>query len=101
MAGHIHVRVPLKDGAATTRSDVQDQLDTITDDDVSNSSPVSSGVPEASIVVGDGAAHVRVEGHDGDFTKTSERALLSALGDVDGAAGSADVAAGGYETDGE
>lgn len=67
-------------------------------DGVSQSSPVSDGLPEAAVDhnQADGMVHVRVEGHEGDFTKTSQDEILKAVRATDGAV-SPEVTAGGYE----
>lgn len=98
MAGHIHLCVPLIDDHSLDRQTVRSALDTIEADDLSQKSPVSVGVPEAGIEIGDDEVTVRIEGHSGDFSKTSEQALTSALAGLHDAAGEPEVVDGGYDT---
>lgn len=99
MPEHIHLEVEPKADKRLTVADVREALSQLDDDDLSASSPVSAGVPEAGIEVDTaGNAHVRVEGWEGDFTRTSERALSSALSALDTAGGVA-VVSGGYESE--
>jgi len=100
MVDHIHIEVsPAEEIQAgeLTPGHLRAALETVSEDDVSASSPVSEHVPEAGTSVdAGGSGHVRVEGHGGDFTRTSERALLTALRDH-GAIADAEVVAGGYD----
>lgn len=85
-----------------TSRDVRAALEQLTDDDVSQSSPISGGAPEAATVLtgsdGESVIGVRVEGHDGEWTKTSERALKSAVKSVEGVTELV-LSEGGYETE--
>lgn len=92
------IEVTADTDSSFSRPALRAALDGITDDDVSVSSPVTDGAPEAAIDHNrdDGVVHVRVEGHDGDFTKTSQQALVSAVRSVDGATDPT-VTDGGYE----
>lgn len=75
------------DGSVSA-ADVRSALNELTDDDLSVSSPVSAGVDEAGTgveTVGGGVfVTVTVDGHDGDWTKTSEQAIKSAVESVEG-----------------
>lgn len=93
MASDILIAVRHERGVST--SHVREAFDTITDEDVSESSPVTAGVPEAGLSPEPGEIHVRVGGHAGDFTKTSEQALRKALRAIDGVE-SVEVLEGGY-----
>jgi hypothetical protein len=85
------------------QSAVRDALNDLTDDDISVSSPITAGAPEASVGVerGDDMAvvEVTVSGHSGDWSKTSEQAVTDAVEAVEGVVERAD-AEGGYEPDG-
>jgi hypothetical protein len=82
--------------------DVRSALRAIEDDDVSKNSPISEGASEVGLTVeeadGDHSAlvTVRVEGHEGEWTKTSERALKSAVQSVEGV-GELVEKSGGYD----
>lgn len=82
------------------RGTLREHLDGLTDDDVSVSSPLSAGAPEVGVDYNqpERALTLRVGGHGGDFTKTSERALLSLLRDVEGVHDPT-VTDGGYEAE--
>lgn len=86
------------------QADVRGALAEIGEDDVSVSSPVSAGAPEVSVGFeyedGDGYLEVTVEGHEGDWTKTSEQAVQSAVQSADGV-GDLVESEGGYEADEE
>lgn len=94
MAQKLHHEYEASGGV--TRQAIRQALAGLTDDDLSNSSPVTPGVPEAGIEIADGTVHLRVQGHDGDWTKTSEQAVISAIEDADGVEGLAE-SEGGYE----
>lgn len=85
-------------------SDVRGALDKLTDDDVSQSSPLTAGGSEVGIeLTGEGEdpggiLHVRVEGHEGEWTKTSEDSLRRAVQSVEGV-GELLSSTGGYEQD--
>lgn len=101
MASDIKIEVSPTDLLHLPVSPVREALRSVDGDDLSVSSPVSGGVPEAGVSPGDdGAVVVAVEGHEGDFTKTSERALKSALADVPFTV-DVEVVDGGYEPDDE
>lgn len=74
--------------APVTSAHVRTELQHVTDDDVSKSSPIMGGVPEAGVAIGgdgeDQTVVVRVEGHAGEWTKTSEQALRRAVKRVEG-----------------
>lgn len=99
MASHIHVELHFADGESPDYGDIRQALSELTEDDVSVSSPISAGAPEAGVSVDGRVAHVRVAGHDGDWTKTSEEAIVSALRGVPGDHGDPSVVGGGYEPD--
>lgn len=83
-----------------SRRDVRAALEGLTDDDLSVSSPISPGGREAGVAIEDGDVVVRVEGHDGDWTRKSTRAVVSAVESVDGVVESAGVD-GGYNDPGD
>lgn len=66
--------------------DVRAALDGITEDDISASSPVSEGIPEANVTVyGDDTMDVTVPGKgERRWTRTTERAIHAALTSLDG-----------------
>ena len=64
-----------------TKSEVRDALSGLTEDDLSNSSPVSPGGEDIAIVetpevVGDEQVVVRASGDAEEFTKTSTGAII-------------------------
>jgi hypothetical protein len=79
--------------------DIREALSDVSDDDVSESSPITAGVPEAGVVP-DSKTSVTlvVSGHDGTWTKTSETALRRAVKSVDGV-GELASSEGGYDPD--
>lgn len=83
-----------------TRPEVREALDGLTDDDISDSSPITEGAEEAAVAVqhtSEGSAVVvTVEGHDGEWTYTSENAVKSAVRSVEGVGDLVD-SEGGYE----
>jgi len=98
MADHITVHVA--GGKGVSHYAVRKSLASVSEDDVSKSSPITAGVPEAGIATtDDGNVRLRVAGHSGSFTKTSERALLAALRDGLPESASVSVEAGGYDSD--
>lgn len=80
------------------RSEVRSALSELTDDDVSESSPVTAGGSELAVVVADGELIIREGGHDGEWTKTSETAVRRAVSTVNGV-GELVESSGGYEPD--
>lgn len=78
---------------------VRNALSLLTNDDVSVGSPISAGASEVAIVIEDGDVVVRVEGHEGEWTQTSEAAVQSAVEAVDGVNELVE-SKGGFETDG-
>lgn len=78
---------------------VRNALSLLTNDDVSVGSPISAGASEVAIVIEDGDVVVRVEGHDGDWTRTSEETLRKVIEGVDGVNELVE-SKGGFETDG-
>lgn len=68
------------------RAAVRRALDALEDSDVSKSSPVSGGASELAVTTGEHDGErvviVREEGHEGEWTKTSERALKAAVKSV-------------------
>lgn len=100
MADHIHLKAQIFNDADVSVGDVRAALSELSDDDVSESSPVSGGVPEAGIEVNEGSVDVRIEGHAGEFTKTSQRALVGVLEEIEGGQNTVEIIDGGYEKDG-
>lgn len=85
----------------TNRADIRAQLDALSEDDISVSSPISAGgrkVAIGTIDTDEWTVTVRVEGHDGDWTKTSEEALRKAVQRATGVGDLID-ADGGYDPD--
>lgn len=96
------IRLEYEADQSVTTEAVRDSLAELTDDDVSVGSPVSAGVPEAGIGFStygdyDRLLNVAVEGHEGDFTKTSHEALEDAIESVEGVGEQVRVE-GGYES---
>lgn len=85
---------------SVSRSDVRDALSGLTDDDITESSPITAGAAEVGVETRDGTVIVRVSGHEGEWSKTSETALRRAVVGVDGVDELTD-SDGGYETDSE
>jgi len=81
-------------------TDVREALSNLTDDDVSVSSPISAGGTEAAVVVDGDTIEVRVEGHEGDWTLTSQNGVIAAVEAVDGVEECTSVQ-GGYDPDDE
>lgn len=85
-------------------SDVRAAVRSLSDDDLSVGSPISGGGEEVGIdLTGEGSdpggiLHIRVEGHDGEWTKTSEKALSRTIRSVNGV-GKVIESQGGYEGD--
>jgi len=77
-------------------TDVREALSGLTDDDVSVSSPISEGGSEAAVVVDGNTIEVRVDGHEGDWTKKSQNGVVSAIEAVDGVEECTSIE-GGYE----
>jgi len=97
MAQDIHLTFDAEDGVEY--SDVMDAAHELTEDDISEKSPVSAGAPEVGVEFSedDGRVlHVRVEGHSGDWSKTSQNALIGAVESVDGVENGS-VESGGYD----
>lgn len=94
-----HIEVVADTNASFNESGLRDALSNISDE-VSQSSPVSEGAPEVAVGhdAGEGTVTLRVAGHEGDFTLTSQKALLKVLRSHEGAV-SPRVASGGYEAD--
>ena len=90
--------------ADVDQADIRAELEAIESDDISKSSPITAGVPEAGIALvhenGDTSVLIRVEGHSGSWSKTSETALRRAVQRADGVHEQVD-ASGGYQPDDE
>lgn len=100
MAHVLHQRFAVSSGA--TRSDIAAALDGIASDDITKKSPITAGVPEAAIsfeTTDEGRfVTIKVEGHPGEWSKTSERALKSAIEGLD-VVGEHVETVGGYDYD--
>lgn len=98
MAQHLHHRFRVSNGVG--RADIAAALGEVTDDDLSQKSPATAGVPEAAITLiteqTGKFAEVRIEGHDGEWSKTSMDAIRSAVLGVDGVHERVETR-GGYE----
>jgi hypothetical protein len=94
MASELRITFGADESVSTAA--VRDALDALTEDDISKSSPISEGAPEAATINGDGTVGVAIEGYEGDWTRTSEDALKAAVGGVEGV-GDVTSIEGGYE----
>lgn len=66
-------------------------------DDISETSPISPGLREAAVVAGDDSLTLRVQGHDGEWSKQSQEALVDSLAHAPGVDGATvEVTSGGY-----
>lgn len=92
------IEIAVDASSTVTRQDIRSALDALTEDDISETSPVTAGCPEAVAVNVEDGLLVRCEGHDGDWTRTSERAVLRALKGASGVE-DASVVDGGYESE--
>jgi len=86
------------DAPGASYTDIRAALSGLTEDDVSVSSPISEGGSEAAVVVNGDTAEVRIDGHDGSWTKKSQKGVVSAIEAVDGVEECVSVD-GGYEKD--
>lgn len=77
-------------------ADVRAALESLSDDDVSVSSPISPGAAGVGTALDEGDVVIRVEGQGGDWTKTSEDALRRAVSGVNGVSGLVE-SEGGYD----
>lgn len=79
---------------------VMGALASLTDDDLSVGSPVSAGCEEVGVAKlqedGERYIELRVEGHSGDWTKTSEDAIRRRVEGIDGVGGLAE-SEGGFD----
>lgn len=99
MANYIRLTASLGDSDASYR-DFRDEVSALTDDDVSQTSPVTAGGNEVGVIVTDDEVTLTVEGHGGEFTKTTESALIEVIEDVLGEDAEVTVE-GGYTEDDE
>lgn len=101
MESSITVEVAPTERDFVSEGSVRAALREVEGGDLSESSPVSAGVTEAGVRPADGGAViVAVEGHEGDFTKTSQKAITRTLAEeLHGVA--VEVVDGGYEPDDE
>lgn len=83
------------DGSVSSAA-VRAAIGSLTNDDVSNSSPISAGGGEVGTSFDGDVLVVRVAGHGGDWTKTSEEALRKKIQSVPGV-GDIESSDGGYE----
>jgi hypothetical protein len=98
MASHIHIEV----SGPVSEEEVRDQLRQITEDSISQSSPITAGVPEAGVYGGtDSTVHVRVQGHSGDWTRTSQTEMCETIRSVHPDVDTAVVSGGFESTNGE
>jgi len=86
--------------SSTEQADVRDAIAALSADDLTEKSPVTAGASEMSIQMRDADDGVEVEifteGHPGEWSKTSEEAIKSAVQSVDGV-GDLVESEGGYE----
>lgn len=64
---------------------------------ISEQSPVSSGFHEAAVIADEKSVTVRVQGHDGEWSKETETTLRSAVGDIDGVDADSITVSGGAD----
>lgn len=95
MASNIEIRAETTD--TLQRRDVAAALRNVTDADLSEKSPVSEQLREVAVVMHDGYLLARVGGHSGEWSQTSEEAVVNALESVEGVSG-ASVVDGGFDT---
>lgn len=96
MASHIYVAGE-KD-ASVSKSDIYEALRAIGRDQLSQKSPVTAQLNEATVGTREQSFSVTVEGHSGEWSRSSQDALLKALINIDGVDGdSVEVVSGGYE----
>ena len=88
------------DAPDASYTDVRAALSSLTDDDVSVSSPISAGGNEAAVVDNGDTVEVRIDGHDGSWTLTSQEGVIDAVEAADGVEKCVSVD-GGYEPDDE
>lgn len=94
------IRIEASTDGSVTKGDVYAALREIDPTDLSKKSPVTNQIREAYVAVGDAGIAVKVEGHDGEWSRSSQNALthtLAGIGGVDSQ--SVEVASGGYESD--
>ena len=98
MAQHLHHRFRVSNGVG--REDIAAALADVSGDDLTEKSPVTGGVPEAAITLiteqAGKFAEVRIEGHGGEWSKTSMDTIRKAVTSVDGVHEHVAVR-GGYE----
>lgn len=86
------------------QADVRAAVSALADDDLTEKSPVTDGAQEVSVQYeeGDGGmvVGIAVEGHAGEWSKTSEQAIKSAVQSVNGV-GELVASEGGYESGSE
>lgn len=82
MADHITIEAETRDGPVPY-SAVREAMASLSDDDVSKTSPVTPGGSEVGVTGGENV-EIRVEGHSGEFTKTTEEALVAAVEAIEG-----------------
>lgn len=70
-------------------------------DDISKKSPITPGLREVAATIGEDTLTLRVQGHSGQWSKTSQEALTDALAEVDGVDGSTIEVEGGFKADSE
>jgi len=97
MADHITIEAETQDGPVPY-SAVREAMASLSDDDVSKTSPVTPGGSEVGVTGGENV-EIHVEGHSGEFTKTTEEALVAAVEAIEGTH-NVRVTQGGY-TDGD
>lgn len=97
MASHIHVTASISD--EVTEAEVYEALRTIGNDQLSKKSPVTAQLREASVATGEDCLDLRVQGHDGEWSKTTQETITRTLAGIDGVdAHSVEVTSGGYDS---
>lgn len=98
MASHIHVTASIAEDV--TEANVYSALRQVGREQLSQKSPVSAQLREASVVTHEETLILRVEGHDGEWSRTSQDTITDTLAGIDGVeAESVEVISGGYEQD--
>ena len=92
------IRLTFDTDGTVTSGDIRAALDDLTDDDITVQSPVEPGIPGvATAVDGDEMTVIAGDGSD-EFSKTTQRAIKSAVTGIEGVEEHVSTE-GGYETD--
>lgn len=94
MASHIEIRAEITPDVS--KSDVYAALRTVTDEDLSVRSPVSEQLRQVAVVMHGDHLLARSHGHRGQWSQTSQEAVIEAIESVDGVS-DVEVVDGGFE----